>query len=376
MKAYPYLFQNVRIGNMNVPNRVIMAPLTRLRSSLPGDIPTDLMAEYYAQRASAGFVITEATQVSAQAKGYQGAPGLHTDAQQRAWAKVVQAVHAKGGRIGVQLWHTGLISHQSLQPDLQAPISASATQDLITRTSLQDSTGQVYRVETTPSRAASCADIQQVIADFAAATRRARVAGFDFVEIHGAHGYLLHQFLVAALNQRDDAYGGSRENRARLLLDVADACVAVWDAEHIAIRISPIGHFNGMPGDFGHEDTLWLVDELNQRGLMYLHISEPDFAGAASLSDAYRVEIRRRFKQAIIGAGLYTPAKANRLIEAGLIDAAAFGRDFIANPDLPERFACNAELNPYRGELAYGGGAEGYTDYPFLEAQCEGATHD
>ena len=131
-----------------------------------------------------------------------------------------------------------------------------------------------------------------------------------------------------------------------------------------------------MPGDFGAEDTLWLVDELNQRGLMYLHISEPDYAGAASLSDAYRVEIRRRFKQAIIGAGLYTPAKANRLIEAGLIDAAAFGRDFIANPDLPERFACDAELNPYRGELAYGGGAAGYTDYPFLETQCEGATHD
>ena len=376
MKAYPFLFQNILIGSMNVPNRVIMAPLTRLRSSLPGDIPTDLMAEYYTQRASAGFIITEATQVSAQAKGYQGAPGLHSDAQQHAWAKVTQAVHAKGGRIGVQLWHTGLISHQSLQPNLQAPISASATQDLLSRTSLQDSAGQIYRVVTTPSRAASSDDIQQVIADFAAATLRARAAGFDFVEIHGAHGYLLHQFLVAALNQRNDAYGGSRENRARLLLDVVDACIAAWDAEHIAIRISPIGKFNGMPGDFGAEDTLWLVDELNKRGLMYLHISEPDYAGAASLSDAYRVEIRRRFKQAIIGAGLYTPAKANRLIEAGLIDAAAFGRDFIANPDLPERFATRAELNPYRGELAYGGGAAGYTDYPFLETQCEGATHD
>ena len=159
MKAYPYLFQNARIGNMNVPNRVIMAPLTRLRSSLPGDIPTALMAEYYAQRASAGFIITEATQVSAQAKGYQGAPGLHSDAQERAWAKITQAVHANGGRIGVQLWHTGLISHQSLQPDLQAPISASATQDLIARTSVQDSSGQVYRVATTPSRASSSADI-------------------------------------------------------------------------------------------------------------------------------------------------------------------------------------------------------------------------
>ena len=157
---------------------------------------------------------------------------------------------------------------------------------------------------------------------------------------------------------------------------MVDACVGAWDAAHIGIRISPIGKFNGMPGDFGAEDTLWLVDELNQRGLMYLHISEPDYAGATSLSDAYRVEIRRRFKQAIIGAGLYTPAKANRLIEAGLIDAAAFGRDFIANPDLPERFACGAELNPYRGELAYGGGAAGYTDYPFLEAQCEGAVND
>lgn len=376
MSAYPFLFQNLRIGQMNVPNRVVMAPLTRLRSQEPGDVPTDLMAEYYAQRASAGFIITEATQVSFQAKGYAGAPGLHTDAQQRAWAKITQAVHAQGGRIGVQLWHTGLISHQSLQPDLRAPISASASQDLASRTSLKDPQGQVYRSVTTPARAASMAEITQVVADFAAATVRARAAGFDFVEIHGAHGYLIHQFLVAAINQRDDNYGGSRDNRARLLLEVLDACVAAWDAEHVGIRISPIGHFNGMPGDFGALDTLWLVEQINQRAIAYLHISEPDYAGATPLQDAYRMEIRRRFHGAIIGAGLYTPEKANRLVEAGLIDAAAFGRAFIANPDLPERFAAGAELNAYRGELSYGGGAMGYTDYPYLETLYEGASND
>lgn len=374
MSAYPFLMQSLRMGNMSLPNRVLMAPLTRLRAIEPGDIPTDLMAEYYAQRASAGFIITEATQVSAQAKGYAGAPGLHTDAQQRAWAKVTQAVHARGGRIGVQLWHTGLISHQSLQPDLKAPISASNTQDLASRTSLKDANGNVYRSQTTPARAASLTEIEQVIADFAAATARAKAAGFDFVEIHGAHGYLLHQFLLSSLNQRQDQYGGSRENRARLLLNVVDACVAAWDAEHIGIRISPIGCFNGMPGDFGAADTLWLIEQLNQRQLTYLHISEPDYAGAAPLQDAYRLEIRKRFDKAIIGAGLYTPQKANRLIEAGLIDAAAFGRDFIANPDLPERFAMQAPLNEYRAELAYGGGAEGYTDYPYLSTLCEGAS--
>ena len=375
MSAYPFLMQSLRMGHMRLPNRVIMAPLTRLRSHA-GEIPTPLMAEYYAQRVSAGMIITEATQVSAQARGYAGAPGLHTDAQQQAWARITQQVHAKGGRIGVQLWHTGLISHRSLQPDLRAPISASATQDLSSRTSLKNAAGEVFRVPTTPSRAASVSEIEQVIADFAAATSRARAAGFDFVEIHAAHGYLLHQFLVAAINQRSDHYGGNRDNRARLLLQTVDACVAAWDAEHVGIRLSPIGHFNGMPGDFGAEDTLWLVEQLANRQILYLHLSEPDYAGATPLQDAYRLQLRRRFAGAIIGAGLYTPAKANRLIEAGLIDAAAFGRAFIANPDLPARFAQHLPLNAYRGELAYGGGAEGYTDYPFFDTVCEGATLD
>lgn len=191
--AHDILFTPLKVGNTELQNRILMAPLTRLRATEPGDIPSPLAAEYYAQRASAGLIITEATQVSFQAKGYAGAPGLHTDAQQAAWAEIVQAVHARGGKIAVQLWHTGLVSHQSLQPNGQAPISASAVA-IDARTSLRDEQGRTIRAATSPTRAASLAEIQQVIADYASATARARAAGFDFIEIHGAHGYLLSQF--------------------------------------------------------------------------------------------------------------------------------------------------------------------------------------
>ena len=360
------LFEPLNMGQLTLLNRIIMAPLTRLRSIEPGDVPTELMAQYYAQRASAGCIIAEATQISAQAKGYAGAPGLHTNEQQQAWQTITAAVHAEGGRIGVQLWHTGLISHQSLQPDQLAPISASAVALEETRTSLKNEQGDVYRVPTTPSREASVAEIEQVIADFANATVRARAAGFDFVEIHAAHGYLLHQFLVPNLNVRQDQYGGSFENRSRLIMQVIDACVNAWDQQHVGIRISPMGKFNNMPGDLTEEETLLLLKALSDKQLMYLHLSEPDFAGEASLSDDMRKAMREAYQGIIIAAGLYTPEKAQRLIEAKLIDAAAFGRAFIANPDYPARIATGSPMNTYRNELAYGGGAEGYTDYPFL----------
>lgn len=371
MSAFKSLFQPLTVGQMTLSNRIFMAPLTRLRSIEPGDIPTALMAEYYAQRASAGLIIAEATQISAQAKGYAGAPGLHTNEQQAAWKVVTNAVHAKNGKIGVQLWHTGLVSHQSLQPESLAPISASAVNIEAVRTSLKDAQGQVYRVQTTPTRAASLADIAQVIADFAAATKRAQAAGFDFVEIHAAHGYLLHQFLLSSINHRDDQYGGNFENRSRLIMDVVDACIAAWDGEHVGIRISPLGKFNGMPSDLGEAESLQLIELLNQKGVLYLHISEPDYAGEASLSDELRKQIRQRFTGCLIGAGLYTPEKAQRLLDAKLIDAAAFGRAFIANPDYPERIASQSDLNPYREQTVYGGDAEGYTDYPFLSTHIE-----
>lgn len=360
--AHDVLFEKVKLGQTELSNRIVMAPLTRLRASEPDDVPSPLAKTYYAQRASAGLIVTEATQVSAQAKGYAGAPGLHTDAQMAAWQEITQAVHDKGGKIAVQLWHTGLVSHASVQPDGQAPISASAVA-LGGKTSLRDEQGLPVRAETTPARAASLTEIAQVIADFAAATVRAREAGFDFIEIHGAHGYLLSQFWAEHTNQRTDEYGGSRENRARLMLEVVDACIAAWDKDHVGIRISPLGSFNSVDMGSNEDDQFYLMAELSQRGLAFLHISEPDWAGGAPFSLAFRERIRATYTGKIIGAGAYDAAKAEQLIDAGLIDAVAFGRAFIANPDLVARIAQDAPLNDMDPATCYGGGAKGYTDY-------------
>ncbi|WP_350655611.1 alkene reductase [Psychrobacter sp. S1-30-MNA-CIBAN-0213] len=365
--AYDNLFEPVKMGTQTLKNRIIMAPLTRLRAVEPGDVPTALAGEYYSQRAAgAGLVIAEATQVSFQAKGYAGAPGIHTKDQMTAWKAIVDNVHAKGGKIVVQLWHTGLVSHDSVQPDGKAPISASGV-EVGARTSLRDSDNKAIRVETTPPRPATADEIKQVIADFAHATKTAREAGFDGVEVHGAHGYLLHQFWVEQTNKRDDEYGGSRENRARLTLDIIDACVAEWDNDHVGVRLSPQGTFNAVEAGYDEDDNIWLVEQINKRGLMYLHLSEPDWAGGTPYNDGFRQRIRDAFDNTIIAAGGYTAEKAERNVRKGYIDAAAFGRDFIANPDLAERIRQDAPLNEQHPESFYGGGAEGYTDYPYLD---------
>ncbi|HDL6989869.1 TPA: alkene reductase [Yersinia enterocolitica] len=360
------LFSPLKVGALTLPNRVFMAPLTRLRSIEPGDIPTPLMAEYYRQRASAGLIITEATQISFQAKGYAGAPGLHTQEQLNAWKKITQAVHDEGGHIAVQLWHVGRISHNSLQPGQQAPVAPSAIA-ADTRTTVRDETGAWVRVPCSTPRALETEEIPGIINDFRQATANAREAGFDYIELHAAHGYLLHQFMSPASNQRTDQYGGSIENRTRLTLEVVDATAAEWGAERIGIRISPLGPFNGLDnGEDQEEAALYLIEELNKRHIAYLHISEPDWAGGKPYSDAFRDAVRARFKGVIIGAGAYTAEKAESLIEKGFIDAVAFGRSYISNPDLVERLQQNAPPNEPDGETFYGGGAKGYTDYPKL----------
>ncbi|OAT31886.1 N-ethylmaleimide reductase [Buttiauxella brennerae ATCC 51605] len=360
------LFTPLKVGAITTPNRIFMAPLTRLRSIVPGDIPTPLMGEYYRQRASSGLIISEATQISAQAKGYEGAPGLHSDEQIAAWKKITAGVHAADGRIAVQLWHTGRISHNSLQPGQQAPVAPSAI-SAGTRTSLRDENGLATRVDTSMPRALELNEIPGIVNDFRQAVGNARDAGFDMVELHSAHGYLLHQFLSPTSNHRTDEYGGSRENRARLVLEVVDAVSHEWSADRIGIRVSPIGSFQNVDNGPDEEaDALYLIEELNKRGIAYLHMSEPDWAGGKPYTEEFRQKVRERFNGAIIGAGAYTPEKAEALIEKGLIDAVAFGRDYIANPDLVERLHHNAELNAQRPESFYGGGAEGYTDYPTL----------
>ena len=360
------LFTPLKVGAITVPNRIFMAPLTRLRSIVPGDIPTPLMAEYYQQRATAGLIIAEATQISAQAKGYQGAPGLHSEEQIAAWQNITAAVREQHGQMAIQLWHTGRISHSSLQPNGEAPVAPSAL-SANTRTSLRDENGHAIRVETSMPRALELAEIPGIINDFSQAVANAPQAGFELVELHAAHGYLLHQFLSASSNQRSDIYGGSVENRARLTLEVVDASIQAWSADRIGIRLSPVGTFQGVDNGPNEEaEALYLIAELAKRNLAYLHLSEPDWVGGASYSDAFREKVRAVFPGVIIGAGGYSKEKAEDLISRGLIDAVAFGRDYIANPDLVARLQQNAPLNPLRPEGSYGGGAEGYTDYPTL----------
>lgn len=360
------LLSPLTIGQTTLANRVFMAPRTRLRSIEPGDLPTDLMATYYAQRASAGLIITEATQISPQAKGYAGAPGLHSPEQLAAWQKIVDQVHAKKGHIAVQFWHTGRISHSSLQPQQQPPVAPSAIAAK-SRTSLRDEKGLATRVDCSEPQALTQEGIQQVIADFAHASSMAKAAGFDFLELHGAHGYLLHQFLSPSANQRTDAYGGSIENRSRLTLEVVDAAIKAWGKDHIGIRLSPMGPFNGVENGVDQEEAaLYLLSELNQRQIAYVHLSEPDWAGGEPYTDDFRQKVRATFTGPIIAAGAYTQAKAEALLSTGLADAVAFGRAYIANPDLVERFAHNAPLNQPDPTTFYGGDEKGYTDYPFL----------
>ncbi|RJS45146.1 N-ethylmaleimide reductase [Nocardioides cavernaquae] len=360
------LFQPLTVGAVQVANRAFMAPLTRMRADQPGDVPNALMAEYYVQRAGAGLIITEGTQVSPQGKGYADTPGIYSAEQVAGWRQVTDAVHAVGGVIAPQLWHVGRVSHDSLH-DGALPVSASAVA-YRNRTTIRGEDGNLTRAECPTPRALTVEEIAAVVEDYRVATRNAREAGFDLVEIHGAHGYLLHQFLSADSNFRTDAYGGSLENRARLMLEVLDAVIDEWDAAHVGIRISPIGSFNGLQDPEGAEAGLYLAAEFNRRRVAFLHLSEPDWAGGPELTDEYRQQLRAAYPGVIVGAGAYDAGKAERLIEAGLIDAAAFGRAFIANPDLPERLRTGADLNEPDLATFYGGGARGYTDYPALTA--------
>ena len=358
----PSLFDPLTLGAVTTANRVFMAPLTRLRATAPDDLPNELMRDYYVQRASAGLVISEGTQISPEGKGYMDTPGIYSQEQVAGWRRITDAVHAAGGLMAAQLWHVGRVSHESFH-DGELPVSASAG-PYRNRTTVRGEDGAPTRVSCPIPRALDLEEIPRVIEDYRRATVNAREAGFDLVEIHGAHGYLLHQFLASDSNLRTDSYGGSLPNRARLMLEVTDAVVDAWSADRVGIRVSPIGSFNGTEDPHGAEAGLYVAAELAQRDLAFLHLSEPDWAGGPQLSDDYRRELRGAHPGVIIGAGNYDVAKAARLLEGGLIDAAAFGRPFIANPDLPRRLAEHLPLNEQVPETFYGGGAAGYTDYP------------
>ncbi|MCG8443814.1 MAG: alkene reductase [Caulobacterales bacterium] len=355
------LLQPLSLGALETPNRIFMAPLTRNRAH-PDGTPRQMAIAYYRQRASAGLIITEATQISPEGKGYINTPGIHADGHVAAWRAITDAVHEAGGRIALQLWHVGRMSHVSLQPNGQAPVAPSAI-----RADAQVFTAEGF-TEVSPPRALETAEIARVIDDFRAAARRAREAGFDAVEVHAANGYLLDQFIHPNANHRTDGYGGTAENRARLTLEVTRAAAEVMGADRVGVRLSPTGAFGDMRLDAGAAESFEVViDGLNDIGAAYLHMIEK-FPGAEVGADdlAALARMRARWRGAYIANGDFDRATAARWVREGKASAITFGRPFLANPDLPRRFEIGAALNEPDQATFYGGDERGYTDYPAL----------
>lgn len=355
----PSLFQSYELGPVTLANRIVMAPLTRNRAGA-GLVPNELAATYYAQRATAGLLITEATQISAQAQGYQDTPGIFTQAQIDGWRNVTDAVHAKGGHIFVQLWHVGRISHVDLQPEGAAPVAPSAI-----RAETKTFVNNAF-MDVSEPRALELHEIPGIIDDFRQAAANAIAAGFDGVEIHGANGYLLEQFLKDGANQRTDAYGGSVENRARLLLEVAAAVKDEIGAERTGVRISPVSPANAISCSDPQPQYNYLAEHLNALGIVYLHVVEGATGGPRDVSPFDYDALHQRFKNTWIGNNGYDLALASTQLTQGKADLFAFGRPFISNPDLVERLKTGAPLASLNPETLYGDGAAGYTDYPSL----------
>ena len=355
------LFSPVKLGAISLKNRIVMAPLTRNRAG-EGGVPQALNASYYAQRASAGLIISEATPISAMAHGYPALPGIYTDAQVAGWKNVTDAVHAKGGKIVLQLWHVGRISHPSLLPNGALPVAPSAI-----KPAGQAFTYQGLQDYVTP-RALDISELPSLVADYVHATKSALTAGFDGVEIHAANGYLLDQFLRDGSNKRTDNYGGSFENRARLLLEVTQAVVNTAGADKVGIRISPVNPFNDMHDSNPQALFNYIADALNQFKLAYLHVVEGGIHGGGKADPFDFMALRKHYQHAYVANLAYDKDRGNAAIASGHADAIAYGVPFIANPDLVERFKLDAPLNEADSSSFYGGAEKGYTDYPFLNA--------
>jgi N-ethylmaleimide reductase len=372
MKSPSTLFSHIAFAGLSVPHRVVMAPMTRARSSQPGDIPNALNAQYYAQRASAALIITEATQISPQGKGYSFTPGIHSEAQVQGWQGVTEAVHAEGGRIFLQLWHVGRLSHPDFHNG-ELPVAPSAEPFEGQIWKVDPATGQGTMVDCPTPRALTHAEIQHIVDDFRQAARRAMRAGFDGVEIHGANGYLIDQFLRTTSNTRTDEYGGSRANRLRFLQEVVDAVSEEIGAERTAIRLAPFLTARGMACPDILPTILEAAQYLQGKGIGYLHLVEADWDDAPVFTESFRQHIRERFSRPIIVAGNYDRERAEWVIGQGYADLVAFGRPFVGNPDLPQRLRQGLPLAPLDHATLFGGTAKGYSDYPTLvsgEASC------
>jgi N-ethylmaleimide reductase len=358
------LLEPISIGPFRLDHRVVMAPLTRMRSEQPGDVPGDLMVDYYRQRASkGGYIVSEATVVAPNGGGYLGSPGIYGDEQIPGWKRVTDAVHAKGGVIFLQLFHAGRQSHFDMQPDGGAPVAPSEVAY----------EGVAYTangwVPSSPHRALSEAEVLDMVEQFRLAAVRGKQAGFDGVEIHGANGYLVDQFLQDGSNKRNDRFGGSIENRARFLLDITQAAISVWGSDRVAVRLGPSGSFGDMKDSNPEALFTYVAAELDKLNLAYLHLIEPRVLGNAEDESkdqnpvASRL-LRKFFHGPLIAAGGFTPASAEAILAEGSADLVAFGRYFISNPDLPARIIEGAPLADYDRDTFYGGTAAGYTDYP------------
>ncbi len=356
------LLNNMQLGSLDLKNRVIMAPMTRMRS-MPDGVPTDLNATYYAQRAGAGLIITEATAISKGSLGYINAPSIYNADHVDGWKKVVNAVHAEGGKVFLQMFHVGRISHHDLLGGSE-PVAPSSV----------PARGEVHTLSgkksySTP-RALELSEITDVITEFKIAAQHAKDAGFDGIELHAANGYLLNQFIDSTSNRRTDNYGGSKENRGRFLFEVIDAVTKVWDSNRVGIRLSPSGLLHDA-GDSNPRDTYgYIIEKLNDYNLAYLHLMNPTLPidNHPEMEPDVIGFYGKLYKGNVIMNGGFTRETGNDLVESGQADMISYGKLFISNPDLPKRFELNAGYNEFDPNSIYGGsGAEGYTDYPILE---------
>ncbi|PZQ27952.1 MAG: alkene reductase [Ectopseudomonas oleovorans] len=368
------LFSPTRIGPYDLRNRIVLPPLTRSRSSQPGNIPNDLMATYYRQRASAGFMVTEGTQIEPRGQGYAWTPGIHSQEQIEGWKKVTEAVHAEDGVIFAQLWHVGRVSHTSLQPNGDAPVAPSALPARSVKVFIETGPGTGTLADPSEPRALSTAEVKELVQLYATAARNALEAGFDGVELHCANGYLVNQFISAHTNCRTDEYGGSLQNRLRFLREITHAVADVVGADRLGVRFAPLFAstdelrvYLGLLEDNPHETYIEAVKVLEEIGVAYLSLAEADWDEAPELPATFRNAVREVFSGRIIYAGRYTAERAVAAIDAGWADLIAFGRPFIANPDLPQRIANGWPLNPVDASSMYGGTEKGYIDYPFYE---------
>lgn len=368
------LFSSTKIGPYDLRNRIVLPPLTRSRSSQPGNIPNDLMATYYRQRASAGFMVTEGTQIEPRGQGYAWTPGIHSQEQIEGWKKVTEAVHAEGGVIFAQLWHVGRVSHTSLQPNGDAPVAPSALPARSVKVFIETGPGTGTLADPSEPRELSTAEVKELVQLYAKAALNALEAGFDGVELHCANGYLVNQFISTHTNCRTDEYGGSLQNRLRFLREITQAVSDVVGADRLGVRFAPLFAstdelrvYLGLVEDNPHETYIEAVKVLEEIGVAYLSLAEADWDEAPELPDTFRNSVREVFSGRILYAGKYTAERAAAAIDAGWADLIAFGRAFIANPDLPQRIANGWPLNPLDASSMYGGTDKGYVDYPFYK---------